>query len=536
MTVTLRHSQLLSMTPTTNSTTRNQCHTLIVHLAKDVGADTKHNTTPPQPQPNPDHITISSTLSPVHSTVEALHNQTMSADILLGLRYAARIQMQYTITHEEGNSEQVWWPASIKKLNLIDDVRGPTLTAVIQFQPHFGFKSSSMQVHIISQDTLRDSKNKNYPWRLFQDSTNSSPSSAHTSSPHSADDPADIEFVPEQASSVRKRKAPEDKETVVENHTDPQLTQLARQIGTLQTDVISLIRDNKEMRAELNHLHSKKPQGTYHVASQLSNPLAYLALRIRPFLEKVPAPPTRANGSELRGGFAIYSQEIATRTADCTLLQFDRIAHLIHDRIGERAIFHPNRDILKSIPPTQAHIIFQDFHSMASIFGTISDDVLQSTMVRHKTEKPSGRVTALRLLGELVFSEHEANLPMYITVGKSIPYAVQRGLSSVNVIRRNNTSWNSLDNQFISPLQQVTIPASVLDTHPNTQTGSAAIPIKKTFSISWKTESHPTPNRILTPPPTAGDIMGSLQLTIPYINVRRSDLCNELYNAIIHPH
>ena len=60
-----------------------------------------------------------------------------------GLRFGCTVEVLYSVKAEKCAAKQVWWPARVDKVQLVQDRRGSTLTALLKFQAQHGFPVAS---------------------------------------------------------------------------------------------------------------------------------------------------------------------------------------------------------------------------------------------------------------------------------------------------------------------------------------------------------------------------------------------------------
>ena len=123
------------------------------------------------------------------------------------LSFGTKMEVFYKLEKDDGSVEEVWWPASVKRLILVQDQRGTSMSGTISFSPLHAFPSSVSQVVFEKDFEIRDKDGIVYPWRIsLQDALRTVSSSS--ASGGGAMENSDTEYTPgENQVELGKRKA-----------------------------------------------------------------------------------------------------------------------------------------------------------------------------------------------------------------------------------------------------------------------------------------------------------------------------------------
>lgn len=447
-----------------------------------------------------------------------------------GLSFGSVIELYYTLTRSE-SQENIWWPASIDKLNLVQDHRGTTLSATIKFHARHGFRASSTTVIFKGENEVQHRDGTMYSWRFppqvsMQGETYSSGDGSAKGS-----DSKDAEYSPEeQKQEPRKRSTPSSKEN---EGGDAQFMALKRQCISLRETTSRLEGEIQRQGAKLAQLSSKVHVDTEEGAENLGS-LKFLRERIREVLGKAPSIPTRAAASEMREGYATYQQETVKKVADCTLSQFDSISDYIYRLVGDKAHFNPPFEQMKSFPTRKVRIVFRSFEHLAKVFGPTPPDELQQMLSKMKLERGSKEVTGIRILGSVVQSETNVSLPMFITIGETLP-SFEVDEEQMTLLHRECMQWEEIQGTFMSPLLVQKVESKNLLSKMERVLGKESMERhlnRFQFSLTWKCESHMEIEKMFCMKPDPNDVLGSLEVVLPIVIVRDRKQSKETAEAL----
>lgn len=453
-----------------------------------------------------------------------------------GLRFGAVIEVFFTVEKGEEEPQKLWWPASVEKVSLIQDHRGTTLSANIKFHAMHGFRSSSQTMTFQEDQQVRDRGGVVYSWRFVPEASVSD--GMQPVSDKVGTDGCDEEYNPtEERSVLRKRASPPAQEE--EGPTQDQLFHLKNKrilLGVEHT-LSRLQQQVKGQAVVISRLDGEFRTANPYAFAEHLQPLEFLRTRIQPILEKAPTVPTRTTAHDLRHGFSFYSAECIRRGSDCTLLQLDSIVDHIRQTVGTQATFEPDYDTIKSSAPSQVRITFETFLNLSQVFAPNPRGVVKDAIIKKKFERGSATVIALRMLGAVVQSSQDDSLPMYVTVGESIPSSGSEGIQK-QVVMRQNTVWNNVEGMFVAPLQLKTISSTELQVKAREALGQEAFVKNKDryeFSITWRSESHSELQSIFAKSPEPKDVLGVLEVCIPYVLVKGMEHCED-FSTIASQH
>ena len=450
----------------------------------------------------------------------------MNKLLVEGLSFGASIEIFYTVSTENGSSRKVWWPCTVERISLVQDKRGTTLSASVRYQAMLGFRSCTDQVIFREDQEVQDKHGTCYSWRFPPQVSDSE--DAQTSSEESCE--RDENYDPSKAQVLGKRHACEIEQEG--GHQDEQGLQNQRDICRLDRVVSNLQREVKEQARRIAELPEREVSGNRVCGRDKrssSPPLKFLCLRLRSFLEKIPNVPNKSSATELRDGFSFYSQELFRRTSDCTLLQFDEIADLIHAMSGSDVEFFPSYEVFKKNPRAEVRIVFRTFASLVSVFTDADPEILQDCTIKRKVDRTSGAVSALRFLGWVLQRAQDTSAPMHLIVGGSAPKGLH-GRKQMSVIAREDTAWNSIEECFHNQLHAVSCSVSEFVERAKLAFGESEYnrhAQKYSFCITWRKESDAELGRLLTPTPHLNDVLGLLEITLPYVLIRGEAQCAE---------
>ena len=155
------------------------------------------------------------------------------------------------------------------------------------------------------------------------------------------------------------------------------------------------------------------------------------------------------------------------------------------------------------------------------------------SMIKAKRNRASGSVTSVRVVGILVHSTEDDTVPMYIVPGHA-PAQGAEGVEAMTFCRRD-TKWNHVDSMFSTSMH---VEGKKLGEVVQEMKGylgeeeSKKRAEKYSFSMIWRNESHPGLERILEKDPCRGCVLGTLEVTVPYVVVREPQYCEEIMSLV----
>ena len=464
----------------------------------------------------------------LYSSVPSLHHYfdvVMQKLLAEGLSFGASIEVFYNVSMQDGSNRKVWWPCTVERISFVQEEGGTTLTASVRYQPMLGFRSSTDRFVFRENQEVQDKYGTCYSWRFSRQVSDSEDTQTSSEEAHETDE----NYNPGNSQVLGKRRACELEQEG--SHEDEQGLQNERDIRRLGRVVSTLERELNEQGRRLSQLQERAASSTRACESDSSRllPLKFLCLRLRSFLEKIPSVPAKTSVAEIRNGFSFYNQKLLRRTSDCTLLQFDEIADHVHGNSEAAAEFYPSYEEFKKHPKAEVRIVFRTFASFVSVFTDAAPETLWECIIKSQVDRSSGTVLAIRFLGWVLQSSQESCAPMYLVVGGTAPKGSD-GDTQMSVIVREDTTWNSIEGCFHNELQSISCPlsefvekaklalgASEYDRHAN----------KYSFCITWRKESDTELGRLLAPKPNRGDVLGLLEINLPYVLIRGAPQCHE---------
>ena len=470
-----------------------------------------------------------------HSTEPSLRRYSNVMDNLLveGLSYGACIEIFYNVSTQDGSSKKVWWPCNVEKISLVQDKRGTTISASLRYQAMLGFRSCTEQVIFREDQEVQDKDGTRYSWSFPPCSLKSEDGQSSSEESGGRDesyDPTNSRVLGKRQACEMEQGGGDHEEQGLQNQRD--IRRLDRVVSSLQREVSEQARRIVELQGGAGS--SRKVCKEYNYSPLL--PLKFLCLRLRTFLEKIPSVPAKSSAVELRDGFSFCSQELFRRTSDCTLLQFDEIADHVHGMSDSGAEFFPSYEVFKENPQAEARIVFRTFSSFISVFKAGPPDTLRDCIIKRRVDRTSGTTSAVRYLGCVLQSCQDTSAPMHLLVGCSAPREVDGG-RQMSAIVRDDTTWNSIEGCFHNQLYSVSSSVSEFIERAKLALGEsdyARHVNKYSFAITWKKESDTELGRLLTPNPHLNDVLGVLEITLPYVLIRGQPVCQEFSLLVLH--
>ena len=452
---------------------------------------------------------------------------------LFNLNVGTKVEVYYTVNHTN-EERKVWWPATVHKLSYIADQRGATLSASLNFQAQYGFRASSQRLVFDTEDQVRDKDNVIYSWRLMEGSTSSSiPRPGVEDSVQ--DDEADQDFDPNENAPRGTKRLRNETVDIAQTAVGQESLQRSREFGAVQCNVEELQRNMRLQGEMISALQSRDNRSLTDVNEENLIPLQFLAARLHQVLEKPLAFPSRTTSRDLRGGFSFYSQDVIKKQSDCTLFQFDCLCRHIAKVCEQETHFTPPFHAVTAYPQNVVQIDFYSVSAFLKLFTTLSRNSTREVFIKAKTDRTSGAVVGMRILGCVFQNETNPDVPMVITVGTSISRNAGDEEASHVILRRENTSWDDLEENFRSPLELSNVKASdVLSLCEGTmgEEDFRKHCEKYSCSMTWRRESHLDSDRLALNAPNPKHVLGVLDLTIPCVHVRQAQCCSELSSIL----
>ena len=168
------------------------------------------------------------------------------------------------------------------------------------------------------------------------------------------------------------------------------------------------------------------------------------------------------------------------------------------------------------------------------MFGPVDNQAISQVLVRKREDKISGMVSVLRVVGSVLVSDTDDTLPMVFMLGRG-PYTATQGGASFHILHREHTKWDEVKNRFDAKLTAKTV------SHPDvvqlrTQFEKGIIPEPsadvKDFAFVWRRETLSERTGVLENKPDRSEVLGSLDIYIPYVLFRDEHLCKEVIDAL----
>ena len=442
------------------------------------------------------------------------------------LSFGAKVEVFYKLEKENGRVEDIWWPATVKKLCLVQNQRGNSLSGTILFHPLHGFPSSASQVVFERDFEIRDKNGIVYSWRKPLQEAPSAKSSSSASVDDAAGD-SDEDYNPDGDEAKKRR-----------GKIRPASQSLSGEAGPVfksQRKLYELERAIMDLRSEVKE-QGRKLDAKEYVPGTMGRrvdvlPLEFMRLKIQAFLDKPVTSAPRLSPDELRTGASFHSQEHLRKFFDCTLIQFDSIMEYVQRVSGDRVTFNPSFEGVKKTPRSEVRITFDSFDAMTRLFvnGSSSE---KTALIKTKVERSSGNVISARILGCVVQNVGDESKPFYISVGEGIEFQKPH---SRQVLLREETSWNHVEGKFSSPMKAACFPYEDMLGMTRTIIGEEIMEKylqRRSFRMVWRNESHPDLGKFLTATVDPALVLGTLELVIPFVLVRGRESCGEMMKLL----
>lgn len=447
-----------------------------------------------------------------------------------GLRFGCTVEVQYSVTGGKSSAQQVWWPARVEKVQLVQDRRGSMLTALLKFQALHGFPAALEQVLFQPDSMLRDKEGVQLRWRFpVAENSSDDPDPSSKSSEQGEEDMTDELYDPEmggEGKSKRKGSSVGNDKRKIEIHSQQRgdLNRIERNLGVLERQISKQRRELRLLREKLGEgMHGK--DGGYESCV----PIDVLRLRLRPFLEKCPSVQARVSATELRTGLAYYSQELVRKSCDCTMMQFDQVLELVRSKPSRRCIVEPDVESLQKNPRSEVRLQFRSLRDLLSMFCEVTTVTMEDVVVKTRVERGSSSVSAMRILGVLLQSEGDEAVPLHVVVGSGIVGEFAKEENTT--FYRNNTGWNEVDCMFESPMCLIRKKGADILKEVSSAEGEDQVRRymkKNAFAMTWRNDSHPDLERVLARIPAAETVLGTLEVSIPCVLIRGASNCEEM--------
>ena len=442
------------------------------------------------------------------------------------LRVGIMIEVRFAVSKRGASDQVVWWPAEVCRVQASHGKSSSSLRGTLKYAAIHGYPVTKCGVEFRGREKVVDSSGVAYDWR-FQEESNSEEDNV-VSEPIGCDaDPHDVDYVPQvKGERGTKRRVDDVEGNELMERTQWGFAELTRKVHTLQAE---MDRVQAEMRGEavlLRGLRTEFHSRTPSAATYAFVPLEFLRHRVEDMLQRGLTVPTRLTAGELRDGYSVFSQEVGRRSADCTLSQFDAIASRVMAKMGDVVTMDPPIDDVKTAEVDHISLTFPSLMELLEVFQPFSKGMVPRIIVKKKMERGGGRVSALRIIGTVYISDTNDQLPMVLKIGEGsvTPDVV------MSVLYRKNTEWNFINDGYLNKLVIKTARGSVITEEMELVRGdgqSTEEHTRKNFTLNWKRESHMEHNRMLQRMPQPIEVLGTLDLSIPFVVVRGSAVCEE---------
>lgn len=419
----------------------------------------------------------------------------------------------------------------MEKLALIDDERGPTLTATLKYSPFpdKGFTQADKQkVVLLAGNELRDSHNVVYSWRfplsMTEESMGNSDKGLDAAASRSQKSTSDKSYQPDpsplpaQHLGKRKRLSEDDEECT--RREDVQVNRkcqsLELRLNVLEEDVKSHSRAIENFPLSVHGPNKAEPM-----------PLNYLRARITEFLDKLPQTSCSTSTADTSQGKHWYSQYVSKFAADCTLLEFDNLATLIRKKLGDEATFAPSFEEFQRYPRSDLCVSFATFASFSKVFANLASEQIEGILTKPKFTRGTNMLVGIRVLGVALSNKEDENEAFMLTIGHGVT-----GLNGceIRVLMRANQRYNHVEQKFEKPLKSTKVASSIIKDTAH-RLGVEGL---STFCIRWKLlqpKELRDSSTSLPLPTVRGDVLGVLEASIPYYVVRRMEFCEEFLSV-----
>ena len=260
------------------------------------------------------------------------------------------------------------------------------------------------------------------------------------------------------------------------------------------------------------------------------NPLKYIGCRLSTSFDR-----TFLNQFRLQTGrtsFHHFLQQTFKKSTDCTLSQLDAIYDHLSNTLGTAATFYPNRtNLLRRVPP-EVTIKFNSFQDFCSMFGTVDYNELNDFLWKWKYDKSTTARVGVRMIGVYICHDTLRSKPSFLIPGHT-PFQKYK---EVTVLLRDNIEWDEVEGIFQEGLRMERL--SMVDMREKlsvvygTDGDAPSSMTQLSFGLKWVPEITPSPSSVFSPTGQRGEVLGTLTATIPYVLIRGSCACEEIFKLL----
>ena len=435
-----------------------------------------------------------------------------------------KIEVLYSVHGgEEKRGREEWFVADIISLRYTEDRRQNTLSGVLRWVASEQFPASTSKVVFATTKTLRDDGGEILAWRTFSEQNDGQSEESPTSA-EEEDGTRDDDFVPnedieEKEVASKKRRMEVRTETV---HFTRRITALEEQIKGLERCVEA--HDNA-----CKARYAATASAPYNKCVPPPEPLLFLFHRLeKALVNELP----RQTSAPYRGD-ALYKQDVLNVYVDCTLSALDTILSRMKRRIPNNASVSPSLSQIQQFIPNKVTVVFPTLLSLLTLYDDVPQCKLNGVLVRTRYSRGKDVPLLTRVIGCLEKVDDETR-PCYISIGQRLPTGQEDSLLSGRVLRRENSTWDDIENYFKHPLQTVDV--------RNTSVASELEGLRKdrccdldavespAFTMQW--DSLKTTSHNLFDVESRGSVLGTLRMKVPYLLLNGEKASKELLRVV----
>jgi hypothetical protein len=434
----------------------------------------------------------------------------------MDIQKGRRLEVLWHLESASGQ-QSVWWGASVR------NVDGPSASSArrpvtVRYDALHGFNAADSNVVFLTNSLLESvesgKKRVRHIWRWAGAHELEGGHSAGGTLSHPAVETLNVENDGAAASRAENNICRSEPESCLCSNIVDRVRFLERQVLQIKTD-----------------LHSSTSQE----GARCGRTLSFAKHKLSMELDK-PLPGSTSFLSKFSDAHTV-SQSVMSLQVDCTLEEFGNICKIATSLAEKNVHMHPRIPIPNSSRISSSYqIIFESYADLCKVLGVSCMADVAETLVKIKAKKCDAPVS-VRVIGGLKQREGTSDGYMILAVGSSI--SVDANLKGpLHVLYRKSQVWDPFECAFAEPLIATTKTVSEISALFETDEVASASTAELSepeqfgarFELCWNRTSALS-GRVFEAGKRAEEVLGSLNIAVPFVMFRGLSLCAEVVAA-----
>ena len=315
------------------------------------------------------------------------------------LAEGSMVQVLYIVSLSSGLAKEVWWRGKLSAVSK----KGATCRATVTFSPMYGYGETTSMLSFRNDFMAKSVEGYVHKWRYARSSALDVKTEEVEEQNAPGSEELDAISDPDFVVSSGKDGGEEVNRQFI--HRVKKSLQKERSVRTLQSQLDAV---REELRGNVRRVSILEEflmgrKESFAIMPSLSDPLAFLKLRLGSSMKIASKYARRPSASDLLTRCGLYIQEERVISADCTLAQFDAICQDLQGADG--VFFDPSLLCFQNEGYIQCSVCLHGIPMAARVLRGISARELNESLLYTTRKDRRGHYTAMEMMGVLMESK-----------------------------------------------------------------------------------------------------------------------------------